>query len=357
MPYSNLPPTAFWRSCRDDARFRISDIYRPAFRLAPGTKVATAGSCFAQNIARYIRTSRLVLVDTEPAPRGMAPRTAARFGFGRFSARYGNIYTARQLRQLLEDASDGTVHDAAIWPHGKRFVDGLRPGVEPDGLVSAEDVRAHRRDHLDRVREAIATAEVFIFTLGLTEAWTDRATGIVFPTAPGVVAGRYDPAAHGFVNFGMAETFEDLAAALDLLRAINPALKVILTVSPVPLTATASGAHVLSATTYSKSVLRAVAGEMAALDDAVDYFPAYEIITGAPFAGRFFEPNLRNVTRDGVETAMSVFFSAQDGLAQDGKASEVGRAGTVPTIAPALEPESDDDTICEEAMLAAFAVP
>ena len=351
MPYSNLPPHAFWRLCRDDPQFRIADIYRPRFRLSPGMKVATAGSCFAQNIGKYIRTSRLQLVDTEPAPRGMAPETAARFGFGLFSARYGNVYTARQLRQLVEDAWSGQVHDSAIWERDGRFFDGLRPNTEPDGLGSAEEVRRHRRDHLRRVREAFTEADAFIFTLGLTEAWVDRASGVVFPTAPGVVAGTFDPDAHEFANFGMAETFEDLAAALTLLRRANPALKVILTVSPVPLTATAGGAHVLTATTYSKSVLRAVAGEMAALVRAVDYFPSYEIITGTPFSGRFYKENLRNVTRDGVDTVMSVFFAAQDNLSQGLRFGDE----TLPSIAPAIDP-GDDEEICEEAMLEAFGV-
>ncbi|HCQ65784.1 MAG TPA: GSCFA family protein, partial [Rhodobacteraceae bacterium] len=241
MPYSDLPPHAFWRLCRDDSQFRVSDIYRPKFRLSPGMKVATAGSCFAQNIGTYVRTSRLRLVDTEPAPKGMAPETAARFGFGLFSARYGNVYTARQLRQLLQDAWSGSVHDSAIWQRDGRFFDGLRPNTEPEGLGSAAEVRTHRLEHLRRVRQVFDETDVFIFTLGLTEAWVDRRTEVVFPTAPGVAAGTFDPQVHAFANFGMAETFEDLAASLDILRAAKPALKVILTVSPVPLTATASG--------------------------------------------------------------------------------------------------------------------
>jgi len=349
MPYSDLPPHAFWRLCRDDSHFRVSDIYRPKFRLAPGMNVATAGSCFAQHIGKYIRTSRLRLVDAEPAPPGMAPDTATRFGFGLFSARYGNVYTARQLRQLLEDAWSGTIHDSAIWQRDGRFFDGLRPNTEPEGLGSAAEVRNHRLDHLGRVRQAFSAADVFIFTLGLTEAWMHRATGVVFPTAPGVVAGRFDPDAHEFANFGMADTFQDLAEAIDLLRAANPALKVILTVSPVPLTATASGQHVLSATTYSKSVLRAVAGEMAALDASVDYFPSFEIITGAPFAGRFFKENLRHVTREGVDTAMSVFFAAQDGLSQGMQHMR----DPVPSISPEIDSGGDEE-VCEEAMLEAF---
>ena len=351
MPYSNLPANAFWRLCREDPGFRVSEIYQPKVRLSAGMRVATAGSCFAQHIGRFVRASQLHLVDTEPAPVGMSPETAARFGFGLYSARYGNIYTVRQLRQLLEDAWSETVHDVAIWRRGGRYFDGLRPNTEPDGLDSAEEVRSHRLEHLSRVRQIFDEADVLIFTLGLTEAWVERETGVVFPTAPGVVAGAYDPRLYEFANFGWAETFEDLARALAILRRANPALKVILTVSPVPLTATASGAHVLAATTYSKSVLRAVAGEMAALDRSVDYFPSYEIIAGTPFGTRHYKDNLRHVTADGVATAMSVFFAAQDVSLEPGQ-PEARATQSDPAV---TEPAHATSEICEEAMLEAFA--
>ena len=71
MPYSDLPPHAFWKLCRDAGDFRVGEIYEPKFALEPGMKLATAGSCFAQNIGRYIRASDLELVDVEPAPRAM----------------------------------------------------------------------------------------------------------------------------------------------------------------------------------------------------------------------------------------------------------------------------------------------
>lgn len=351
MPYSDLPPRAFWRLCRNDPGFLTSDIFHPKFQLPPGTRVATAGSCFAQNIGKFVRASELELIESEPTPPGMSVETAAAFGYGLFSGRYGNVYTARQLRQLLEDAWGETIHDGAIWTRDGRFFDGLRPAVEPGGLDSEGEVRAHRLDHLRRVREIFETADVFIFTLGLTEAWRDRKTGVVFPTAPGVVAGKFDPDRHEFVNFGMADTLEDLAAALAFLHNPRPELKVILTVSPVPLTATASGEHVLTATTYSKAVLRAVAGEMAANDARIDYFPSYEIITGAPFGSRYYRENLRNVTAEGVEAAMSVFFAVQDGLSDVANMS----VGVTPMPVSAPEEEGENAEICEEAMLEAFA--
>ncbi|HHS94732.1 MAG TPA: GSCFA family protein [Rhodobacterales bacterium] len=351
-PYVALPAQAFWRQCRDDPRFLIDAIYTPKFGLAPGTRIATAGSCFAQNIGRYIRESDFELVDVEPAPRNMPTDVATRFGYGLFSARYGNIYTPRQLAQLLRDALDETVHDCAIWESEGRFFDGLRPNTEPEGLASGDEVRAFRLDHLRRVRQMVEESDVLIFTLGLTEAWMHRETGVVFPTAPGTVAGQYDPALHAFANFTFSETHEDLGQAITLLRQIAPGLRIILTVSPVPLTATASGQHVLRATSYSKSVLRAVAEEASRHDDRIDYFPSYEIITGLPFGNRFYKDNLRNVTRDGVENVMAVFFGAQPG---GGNPVGLGATGSLaPDRDDVSEDEGADEVVCEEAMLEAF---
>ena len=111
-----------------------------------------------------------------------------------------------------------------------------------------------------------------------------------------------------FRNHGVEEVTADLSAAIHELRAVNPKLKVILTVSPVPLVATAEDAHVLVATTLSKSVLRVAAGTVAAREPDVAYFPSYEIITGPQARGRYFAEDLRSVTEEGVDRVMALFF-------------------------------------------------
>ena len=103
-------------------------------------------------------------------------------------------------------------------------------------------------------------------------------------------------------------------------------MRFILTVSPVPLTATASGNHVLPATTYSKSVLRAVAGHLAEHRKGVDYFPSFEIITNQAARGTFFEPNLRSVRNDGVDVVMKTFFANHKNLAGQQEGAEASNA-------------------------------
>ncbi|MEU8472748.1 GSCFA domain-containing protein [Streptomyces sp. NPDC029006] len=202
-----------------------------------------------------------------------------------------------------------------------------------------------RRTTLAAIGGALATAGCLIVTLGLTEAWENRATGAVYQVCPGTVRGAFDARRYAFRNAAFADVHRDLSAALGLARAANPALRIVLTVSPVPLTATATGGHALTATTYSKAVLRAVAGQLALEHDHIDYFPAYEIITGPPFKAAFFEPNLRTVTPDGVAFVMRQFLGA---LARPPAAP---RPAPAPAPGPAPGPARGEDVWCDDAVL------
>ena len=64
----------------------------------------------------------------------------------------------------------------------------------------------------------------------------------------------------------------DLNRFIRALQGVNPACKVLLTVSPVPLIATYEDEHVLQATILSKAALRVVAGGAEQTFDHVGYF-------------------------------------------------------------------------------------
>ncbi len=309
-PYDHLDARHFWRLAIAEVEpLQWRGLYEKRFALEPGAQIATAGSCFAQHIGRQLKRRGFGFLDLEPAPPSLSAQRHTEFGYGLFSARYGNIYTARQLLQLVKEAFKESRPRERIWPSGGRFFDPFRPSVEPNGFASPEELLALRQlVLLPAVREVLARCDVFVFTLGLTEAWISRLDGAVFPACPGTVAGEFDAARHAFHNFGFEETYADMVAFIERLRSINPGAKVLLTVSPVPLTATAGGQHVLVSTTYSKSVLRAVAGALYQRFDFVDYFPSYEIVTAPAMGGALYAPDKRNVTAAGVEHVMSHFF-------------------------------------------------
>jgi hypothetical protein len=310
-PYADLPGFQFWRRAVETVPAPdIDPVGTPRFTLDRSVRIATAGSCFAQNVSRALERSAFNYLVTEAAPAGCTRDAARLAGYGVFSTRSGNVYTARQLLQLLERAL-GTFEPAEpawVRPDG-RFADPFRPLIEPQGFATVDELLASRERHFAAVRNMFEQLEVLIYTLGLTEAWTASEDGAVFPLAPGVVAGRRDPAKHAFRNFTAGEVTADLDAFLVLLARVNPGARVVLTVSPVPLIATYEPRHVVVSTTFSKAALRVAADEIERAHANVSYFPAYELIAGTFNGGRYFERDLRTVTAEGVDHVMRLFFA------------------------------------------------
>jgi GSCFA family len=307
-PYSDAKEYQFWRKAISNSpAHEIDPVVNPKFVISRSERVCTAGSCFAQHISNrlskigfnyYIPEAGANLTDVEKSSRG----------YGVFSARYGNLYTVRQLLQLFEESFNTRMKSEKTWRRRDgRFVDPFRPNIEPLGHDTVDSVTVARQEHLQHVKDVFLNSEIFVFTLGLTEGWINKIGGDVFPLAPGVSGGEFSTDNYEFINFGVADVINDLRCFLQKLREINPKVKVVLTVSPVPLIATYEDRHVLVSTTYSKSVLR-VAADVAAREFSwVDYFPSYEIINGNFNMGRYFEEDLRGVNSLGVSHAMRCF--------------------------------------------------
>jgi len=343
-PYSGLPRRAFWRGgVAGVGAFDLPDLYSPRFPLTADTRVFTAGSCFAQHVGAAMKRAGLTVIDAEPALRGLPPETARRFGYGVYAARFGNVYTVRQFRQLIEEMLGLFTPAVPVWEKDGRFWDALRPGVEPEGLASPAQVAEMRAEHLIALGRAVQEADLIVFTLGLTEAWEHRATGTVYPTAPGTIAGSFDPETFVFRNHGVAEILEDFTAVETMMAEINPDLRWLLTVSPVPLAATATQDHVLTATMRSKAVLRVVCDMLKDSSDRIDYFPSYELVTSPAHRGGAFAEDLRSVRPEVVDAIMALFLEAH-GLAP---ASEAVAAADIADT-------SADEAICEDVLLDAF---
>jgi GSCFA family len=343
--YSNLKARAFWRSgLVEVSPINVPDIYEKKWGIEADWKIGTAGSCFAQHIARHMTANGYNVLDVEPAPFGLADDKRPSYGYSLYSGRYGNIYTTRQFRQLIEEAFSDEPQEILIWEKDGRFFDAVRPNIEPTGFASRAEVIEARAYHMECLRKLFSDVDMFVFTLGLTEAWQHSASGRVVPLAPGVVAGGEVAQDYSFTNFSYVDVVSDFRRAMQTLKANRTKpLRYLLTVSPVPLTATASGNHILAASTYSKSVLRAAAGFLSENHKNIDYFPSFEIITNPAARGIFFASNLRSVTNEGVEVVMKTFFAAHPPKSND--------ANDAPTLNGTI---SDKDVQCEEALLEAF---
>lgn len=309
-PYKSLPNKAFWRrSVAQPKMAEVDPVGVFELNIKPETKVATAGSCFAQHIARHLSKSGFNYYVAEQGHPIVPLNVRDAHNYGTFSARYGNLYTARQLYQLIERAYDRFTPAETPWVDADGTVrDPFRPTVQPGNYVSVAEMEADRDQHLAAVREMFETLDVFVFTLGLTECFRSLEDGAVFPLCPGVDGGEFDPEKYEFYNQDVSDVIADMEAFIAALKAVNPKAQIILTVSPVPLMATAElNAHVLGATTYSKSVLRVAAEALRKTNDHVHYFPSFEVITGQYNRGSYYAADLRNVVEDGVSHVMRLF--------------------------------------------------
>jgi hypothetical protein len=308
-PYRNLPDYRLWRKAIADVPASEVDPFVSApYRIGMSDRIVTAGSCFAQHVARYLRNAGLNFLVTETAHPITPPELAEQYGYGLFSARYGNIYTARQLLQLFQRVYGQFIPKEDYWREADgRYTDPFRPRIQEDRFQTLEEYRADREHHFACVRRAFEELDIFVFTLGLTECWISREDGAVYPICPGTGGGEFDPSKYKFVNFDVADVTEDLKQFISLLRSVNQRARIILTVSPVPLVATAEDKHVLVATTYSKSVLRVAAEALTRSCDDVTYFPSYEIITGSFSRGAYFAEDGRSILESGVAHVMRIF--------------------------------------------------
>ena len=331
FPYAALPDEQKWTIVAGAAeRAGISPQGRAKFSCARDAKIASAGSCFGQRIAERLPALGLNCMIAEPAG---AP----------FSARWGTIYNVRHLQQLLERALGRFEPLERAWetPDG-RLLDPFRPSVEPDGFATLAALEADRRSHLAAVRRLFAELDLFVFTLGLTEYWSDVRDGAVFPACPGRGRGVFDASKYVYGNLGVAQTCEALTAFLATLHEINPRARVVLTVSPVPIAATMEPMHVVRASLLAKSTLKVAAENVAAQHDTVDYFASYDLVTANLGAEKLFAADGRHVTDAVADRVTRLFAATYFGVHAP---AEPAAAATGAAAAASLMADCDEDRL------------
>ena len=309
-------------------------LYRARFLIDGTTRIGITGADFAFRVMSYYRQRGLRIIDEEPAPPDLADASARRFGYRLHSARHGDIGSARQLRLLVEEAVDHFKPADAIWRKDDRYYDALRPTVEPGGLSTAELVADHRAHHLGKLKRVLENSDVLQVTLDTTEAWEHEPSGTVYPVATGVLAGSLNPAIHRLRSFTFQEIYDDLNRFFALCKTINPDVRFVLAVSPKPLVEISGPECSLCATGYSKSVLRAVMGQLYRERSDVDYLPVYEFVTFSPASRGIFDSDLPGKTHGGTHSETKPDVGVIPG--------DVSSANGV-----RLEPSDDDDAELE----------
>ncbi len=270
-------PESRWRAIADEFAGDVFPALHPSFRIKPGDTIFTIGSCFARNIERHL----LAAGCTVPMLDFHMP--ASEWSGGVHGAM--NRFHPPAFRQCLEWTA--AIHDrdgrvdwadcqrlAFDWGDG-RFFDMDMAATEP---VSLERL-IERRQHIYDIFSQVFSADCLMMTPGLIEAWRDRSTGLYLHEPPIQKAMLADRDRWEFEILSYEQCLADMLAAIDIVRTRNPDIKVMVTTSPVPLSATFSGQDIRVANTYSKSVLRAVCGAVTFQRPVVDYFPSFESAT------------------------------------------------------------------------------
>jgi len=116
-----------------------------------------------------------------------------------------------------------------------------------------------------------------ILTVGLAEVWYDSRTQGVFWR--GVPKSLYDPEVHKCRISTVEENAANLSRIIELIHGARPGLPIVVTLSPIPLTATFEPMSCFVADCISKSTLRvAIDNVMRRKLPNVMYWPSFEIV-------------------------------------------------------------------------------
>lgn len=292
-----------------DRQTRIRAEGRPL--ISSDAKVATIGSCFAEEIAHSL----------------------GRMGLAGSMHPGGLFYTTASIRQEVERIF-GQWPGYGIEPRWKVPEGWVHPFKEYSRAFPSPEALEEWSTEIDRRAEVLfKTATVIVFTLGLVEAWRNPTTGNFYRQIPHPAMFRdLRPVFH---RLTVGEMLEDLGTIRKILRE-RTAAEIVITVSPVPLHATVTPLDVRMANTESKSRIRAAVSEFVEAHPDVHYFHSYEIVTTAERASDFMREDGRHVERRAVDYIVGEFlrqFAAPDVAVPDPGVSWLTPAAkTAPTV-------------------------
>jgi hypothetical protein len=125
----------------------------------------------------------------------------------------------------------------------------------------------------------IQIADVIIMTLGLVEVWRDLERGVDLNIAPPKDLIAAHPGRFVLSVMSYEDILGDLEGILtEIARHCKPTVRILITVSPVPLHVTFRGKDCLEANMYSKAVQRAVVEAFCQRHPEIAYFPSFEMV-------------------------------------------------------------------------------
>ncbi|MEO0630320.1 MAG: GSCFA domain-containing protein, partial [Planctomycetota bacterium] len=234
--------------------------------VTPTTKVSVVGSCFAANFRLWLLKNGYNFCQFEDGP-------FAAFG----SLRTGPLFNPGSVCQLAEWAYNGFDAADIAWDVGGHLCDPYRKFLS---WPTAEDMHKEREAHFAATRSMIEQSEVLILTLGLSEVWRNREDKRCYYLIP--PPGILDEQYHEHALLTVDECVDHLERFYSIARAANPSLRLVTTLSPVPMMATHFDRHAVVSDAISKATLRTALHWFCERHPEIVYFPSYEMAVRTP---------------------------------------------------------------------------
>lgn len=249
------------------------DARNHGYELTSETGFAYMGSCFALELSNALKQQGMRVIETVTAQEGSGP--------------WGKVYNAQAAAQILLYALGEYRTEEGPWIRkgldGKDYyLDPMRKWVVYSSMERWLEGRNELRSH---TAAAVAAADVFVLTLGMTEVWGNTSGEAFYQVPPKEV---FDSRKHKFWVQPAAEVTTWLHIISRLIERLNPDCRLIVSLSPVPLKATfRENVDVFTANLLSKTALREGVSRATAAGYC-EYFPAYEMAlswNGWPYTG------------------------------------------------------------------------
>lgn len=251
-------------------RIKRGIVYPGSSRIPLLTKqsnIFAIGSCFARRIEGSLLARGMNCLSE---PSGV-------------SNKYNTYAIVQELKWALDKKSEFP-DEAIVRSRTDDFLDlhiHIHGSAYENGCSSLREMKCLHEKTVTSAFRNISKCNIIIITLGLVEAWLDNQTNLYVNDTPHPDIVKKYPGRFSFELLDYFTNISNLESIYSILCKYCPNdLKIFVTVSPVPLSATFTlQRDVLVANTLSKSVLRVVAEEWAwRHPEKVYYFPSYEMV-------------------------------------------------------------------------------
>ncbi len=261
--------------------------------LEENTKYGSIGTCFAEEFSTYLKENSEIgkYITLEDNPWSS-------------SVFWGRVYTTGNLLQIINYSIQKN-YPIHVEKSSVGYLDPLRDRSLPT-FESLEKLKSSVKDHRRNSLKLFKIVDVLVITLGQNETWFDHKLEIAWGAIPPstirkIVENRFVP-----IEYDYQENLNNLDQIISKLKTINPNLKIMLTVSPVPAYATFLGESVISKSFASKCILRSVVDKIVnEYKNDVFYFPSFEMVLG--YNSSSFISDNRHVKKSRVNKIFKIF--------------------------------------------------